>query len=90
MNCPVIIQFNQHSFQTQIDDIVLARLVDIINEPDKRLDKDGKLRTPAVVLFKCGTDKLHFVLDDIDSVAVTTSGAVIKIGPTEVRIKRAV
>lgn len=82
------IEFAGHSFETTIDDIVLARLVDMQNEPGKRVGENDKLRTPAVVMFKCGEDKLQFVLDDIDSTAITTSGAVIKIGPTEVRIRR--
>lgn len=53
--------------------------------------------TPALLTLKCeitlsdgtkGTGGLHFVLEDIQAVSVTTRGAAIKIGDNDVRIMR--
>ena len=88
LNSPVVVSFGKHSFTTVIHDVVLARLADITNPPEKRLI-DNKLATPSVVTFLCDEgNKLHFVLDDIESISILTKGVTIKLPKVDVRIAK--
>lgn len=86
LNRPVRIRFAEHSFSAVIMDVVLAKVTELRNAPEKRMNVEGKYVTPAVVTFICDVGKLHFVLDDMQSPVITTQGISITIGPTEVTI----
>lgn len=76
------------SFDTVIEDIVLARLADLKNAPEKRSD-GNKFYTPPVVMFKCAENNtFSFVLEDIQDILLTLNGAVIRMPTMEVCIKR--
>lgn len=57
--------FGTHSFTIQIEDIKKARLVDLVNKPERRQAADGSFYTPTVVTFLCGDEKIHMYLEDI-------------------------
>ena len=73
LNIPIIVTFGPHKFSTVIEDIVQARLADLINKPERR-EENGIFYTPTTVTFHCSNGKLHFILDDIDSIVQTLAG----------------
>ncbi len=59
------------------------------NLPEKRIGENEKQYTPPLLTLNCGGDgNLQFVVEDIESIILTTKGAAIKIGNNDVRIVR--
>lgn len=65
LNKPCILTFGSHTYKNIIvSNIELSKTTGMVNAPKKRMDMEGKSRTP--VLFQLNTDEgiLYFVLDD--------------------------
>jgi len=78
------LKFGKHKFPIIIEDIAQARLADLVNKPEQRYNIDGIAYTPTVVTFTCDVGKLHFILEDIDSIVETLSGMTFIMGEQRV------
>jgi len=84
----VTIQFGDITFDTTIEDIVLPRLADLNNAPEKRPTGD-KFYTPGVVIFKCSEgNNLNFVLEDFVDIRLSIDAALIIMPTVKVTIKK--
>jgi hypothetical protein len=67
----------RHTFPIRIHSIQQARLLDLVNKPEKRARVDGSFYTPTVVTFDCGQEKIHIYLEDVEAVVQTLAGVCI-------------
>lgn len=78
----VRVQFSKHSDVTRLVDVKLATQKEIKdnggNLPDKRRGEDNKDYTPALCSIVLESSVLDIVLEDIDDIYITGSGARLK------------
>lgn len=67
---PLVIAFDKFSFPIVIESIELAKLGDLENKPDTRIDDEGKGYKPPVMQIKTDVGMLYFVLEDIKLAAI--------------------
>lgn len=63
----LVINFGNYSFPIRIETkeaITLARQVDLVNKPNKRIDSEGKKYTPAVMQIQTTVGILEFYIED--------------------------
>ena len=77
INKEVHFSFAKFTFPIIIQEIQLAKLGDMKNAPDKRIDDEGKNYTPLVVQFITNAGFLYFIIEDIEVVAIANGLRII-------------
>ncbi len=86
----VSIAFDIHpDLRTTLREIGLAKIADVENKPDMRMDESGKKYTPLLMHIICDGLKLVFVLEDIINIYINTHGVVIHVDNLAIMIKPA-
>lgn len=80
LNKEIIFVFGKHAIPAVLQDIKLARLSDIENQPDKRKNGDAQY-TPPCLEMDFGGEQLFFVIEDINTIQTTLSGILVDMSP---------
>jgi len=87
LNKSVVMSFSKHSFPVRVVDIYRARLVDLRNKPEPRIDRDGNTYTPAVLVLDCGEEKIYLYAEDIRRIVPRIDGLLIDMYSVEITFK---
>lgn len=77
LNKEIIFSFAKFSFPIIITDIQIAKLTDMRNAPEKRIDDEGNHYTPPVMQFITNAGFLYFVLEDVEVVSIVKGMRII-------------
>jgi hypothetical protein len=72
----------------KLEDVAQARLADVVNKPEPRVDPEGKKYTPPIMVLKFAEGEIQCVLEDVDRIVLTLDRIRVIMGEMNVTIRR--